>query len=161
MDVILMKPGEDIPGESLMKGYEKQIELLSFSHGLSMQVTNDQSNTVRTSGKPNIMEMTITKYMDGASPKLYDYLLRGADIGQVIITTGRNDSGAVLPFMIYTMDEVLVSSISSSGGGGDKPVETLTLNFTRINWEYKQQKTDVSEAGAIAAVWDIKTNQAK
>jgi len=161
MDVILMKPGEDIPGESTMKGYEKQWELLSFNHGLSMQVTNDQSNTMRTSGKPQIYEMTITKYMDGASAKISDYILRGADIGKVTITTGRNDSGTMLPLMVYTLEECLISSVSTSGGGGDKPVETLTLNFTRIEWEYNQQKSDVSKAGKVAAVWNIKTNEAK
>lgn len=161
MDVILMKPSEDIKGECLLKGHEQELELLSYNHGLAMQVTSDQSNTARTSGKPMLGEFSVTKYMDAASPKLYDYLLRGADIGTVTVTIGRNDDGSVLPLIVYTLEETLISNISTGGGGGDKPVETLSMNFTRIQWEYKQQDPGVEGKGAVTAVWNIKTNTAE
>ena len=64
MDVLLMKLDPAIPGTSTMKGYEQQMELLSFSHGVAMQITGDVSNTERTSGKPNHQDFTITKYLD-------------------------------------------------------------------------------------------------
>ena len=70
MDVLLCKFDPDIPGTSTLDKYAKQIELLSFSHGVAMQITGDISNTERTSGKPNHQDFTVTKYLDQSSPKL-------------------------------------------------------------------------------------------
>ena len=68
MDVLLMKFDPSVEGTSTLDKYAKQIELLSFSHGVAMQITGDISNTERTSGKPNHQDFTITKYLDQASP---------------------------------------------------------------------------------------------
>ena len=59
MDVLLMKFDPDIPGTSTLDQYAKQIEVLSFSHGVAMQITGDISNSERTSGKPNHQDFTI------------------------------------------------------------------------------------------------------
>ena len=49
-DVILIDlPG--LEGTSQLEGYAKKIEILSYSHGVAMQVTGDVSNTERTSGR--------------------------------------------------------------------------------------------------------------
>jgi len=58
MDVIILDMGDKPEGESSLKGFEKKMELLSFSHGVAMQITGDLSNTERTSGKPNHQDMT-------------------------------------------------------------------------------------------------------
>jgi type VI secretion system secreted protein Hcp len=65
-----------------------------------------------------------------------------------------------LPIITYTLEDVVVSSISVSGGGGDKPVEALSLNYTKIKWEYVQQKSSTEKKGNNSTVWDLKTNQA-
>src|ERR1051326_8689788 len=132
MDVMLMKLDPDIPGTSTLKDYTNQIELLSFSHGVAMQITGDISNSERTSGKPNHQDMTVTKYLDAASPVLNQGCCEGKAYPQVDIIIGRNDGGAVVELMRYTMKNSLLPSISSGGGGGKKPVETLTLNYNQI-----------------------------
>ncbi|MDQ1523764.1 MAG: type secretion system secreted protein Hcp, partial [Pyrinomonadaceae bacterium] len=53
MDVIILDMGKDVTGESSLTDYAGKMELLSFSHGVAMQITGDLSNTERTSGKPN------------------------------------------------------------------------------------------------------------
>ena len=57
MDVIILDCGA-IAGESQLTDYIGKIELLSFSHGVAQQITGDQSNTKRTSGKPNHQDFT-------------------------------------------------------------------------------------------------------
>ncbi|MGO9272637.1 MAG: hypothetical protein ACLQOO_20785 [Terriglobia bacterium] len=49
---------------------------------------------------------------------------------------------------------MLVSSVSTSSGGGGKPQETVTFNYTAISWAYLQQGAEVS------AKWDLATNSA-
>jgi type VI secretion system secreted protein Hcp len=53
MDILILDCGTDIKGESKLSDFADKIELLSYSHGVAQQITADQSNTKRTSGKPN------------------------------------------------------------------------------------------------------------
>ena len=159
MDVIILDlPG--VAGECLLTGFADKIECLSYSHAVAMQMTSDVSNKERTSGKPNVQDFTISKYMDKASPVLNQACCEGRKIGDATITVGRNEAGAVMPLMVYTLKDAMVSSVSAASSGGDKPSETLTLNFTAIQWDYTTQKPDSSKEGNAAGKWDMKTNTA-
>jgi type VI secretion system secreted protein Hcp len=157
MDVIIIDCG-DIAGECSLTDYIGKIELLSFSHGVAQQITGDQSNTKRTSGKPNHQDFTCTKYLDMASAKLIDYCNQAKPIPTVTITIGQNDNGHVTKIWVYVLTNALISSVSIGGGGGGKPQETVTFNYTAISWTYAQQKGDVSDAGNLAATWNLATN---
>lgn len=159
MDVIILDlPGID--GECLLKDFVGKIECLSFSHAVAMQMTSDVSNKERTSGKPNVQDFTISKYMDKASPVLNQACCEGRKIGDATVTVGRNEAGLVMPLMVYKLKDAMVSSVSAASSGGDKPSETLTLNFTAIQWDYTAQKSDSTKEGASPGLWDMKTNTA-
>jgi type VI secretion system secreted protein Hcp len=160
MDVLLMKMDPAIDGTSTMDKFAKQIELLSFSHGVAMQITGDISNTERTSGKPNHQDFTITKYLDQSSPKLNEACCKGDNFTTVEVVVGRNDKGAVIPLIKYTLKNVVLSSVSIGGGGGDKPVETVTMNYNHITWDFHTQKSEGTEAGHIPGKWDLAMNKA-
>jgi type VI secretion system secreted protein Hcp len=161
MDVIIMDMGADPKGESMLTGYKDKIELLSFSHGVAMQITGDISNSERTSGKPNHQDLTVTKYLDAASPVINQSCCEGKAYPQVDIIIGRNDSGAVVELMRYTIKNALISSVSIGGGGGDKPVETLTLNYNQITWNFTSQKPEVGSEGNVNGKWNLSTNKAE
>ncbi|PYS51605.1 MAG: type VI secretion system tube protein Hcp [Acidobacteria bacterium] len=160
MDVIILDMGKDVTGESSLSDYAGKMELLSFSHGVAMQITGDLSNTERTSGKPNHQDMTVTKYLDAASPVLAQSCCQGKGFPQVDIVIGRNDSGKVIELMRYTMKNVLISSISIGGGGGDKPVETVTLNYNDIAWKFTSQKATIGQNGVVNGTWNLAKNAA-
>src|SRR5271168_5503720 len=117
-----------IDGECLVTGHIKSIEVLSFSHGVAQQITGDQSNTKRTSGKPNHQDFTVTKFQDLSSCKLIDFCNQAKPIPTVKVTIGQNDNGKVTKIFIYEMTNALISSVSIGGGGGGKPQETVTFN---------------------------------
>ncbi len=160
MDVLLMKTTPPIDGTSTLDQYEKQIELLSFSHGVAMQITGDISNTERTSGKPNHQDFTITKYLDQASPILNESCCKGDNYTSVEVVVARNDKGVVLPLIKYTLKNVVLSSVSIGGGGGDKPVETVTLNYNHITWDFTTQLAEGAKKGHVDTKWDLAKNKA-
>jgi len=160
MDVIILDMGKDVTGESSLTDYTGKMELLSFSHGVAMQITGDLSNTERTSGKPNHQDLTVTKYLDAASPVLCQSCCQGKGFPQVDIVIGRNDSGKVIELMRYTMKNVIISSISVGGGGGDKPVETVTLNYNDLAWKFTSQNASVGQKGVVNGTWNLATNAA-
>ena len=147
MDVIILDPGSTITGECALTGYVGKIELLSYSHGVAQQITGDQSNAKRTSGKPNHQDFTVTKYQDLASCNLINNCNTATPIPTVTITVGQNDSGNVTPTWVYVLTNALISSISVGAGEGSKPLETVTFNYTAISWTYKQQATASTDPG--------------
>lgn len=157
MDVIILDMGPDVRGEAMRSGFAGKIELLSFSHGVAMQITGDISNSERTSGRPNHQDMTVTKYLDSASPVLNQNCCEGKMFPKVDIIIGRDDHGSVIELIRYTMKNVIISSVSIGGGGGDMPVETLTLNYTEIRWDYKPQRSEEGSEGR----WNLSTNSAE
>lgn len=162
MDAIILDLGADIKGDSLLEGFADKIELMSYSHNVAMQVTNDVSNSERTSGRPHIGEFTVTKFIDTSTPTLNEYCCSGKPITEAKITIGRNaaeGSGQILPFIVYTLSNVVFSNVSVSGGTGGKPVETLSMNFTKIKWELTAQKDDGTKEGTAASTWDLAANK--
>ncbi|MFL9988762.1 Hcp family type VI secretion system effector [Paraburkholderia sediminicola] len=161
MDSIILDLGSDIKGECTLQGYTDKIELMSYSHNVAMQVTNDVSNSERTSGKPHIGEFTVTKFIDVSTPTLNEYCCAGKALASATVIVGRNAAegdGKIMPFITYTLSNVVLSNVSVSGGAGSKPVETLSLNFTKIKWELTAQKDDGSKEGTAASTWDLAAN---
>lgn len=158
MDAIFLKL-DDIKGESQIDGFKDQIEIMSFSHNVAMQVTNDVSNTERTSGRAHVGEMSLTKFVDLSTPKLNEYCCSGKMVKEAVLTLCRNDDGKMLPFIVYTLDNVIISHLSVSGGSGGKPVETMSLNFTKIKWEITAQKLGGQKEGNVSSVWDMAMNK--
>lgn len=130
MDVIIMDMGDDVKGESSAHGFEKKIDLLSFSHDYG------SDRTSRSRDPRDNKEMTVSKYLDTASPVLHRAAMEAKVFPQVNIIIGRNDAGRVSVLLRYTLKSVVISSVSVAGGGGDKPVETVTLNYNSISWDY-------------------------
>jgi type VI secretion system secreted protein Hcp len=158
MDVLILDCGTDIKGESTLTDFKDKIEILSYSHGVAQQITGDQSNQKRTSGKPNHQDFTITKFLDLATASLINYCNQATVIPSVKMTIGQNESGKVNAYMVYTLTNALVSSVSAGGGGGGKPQETVTFNYTSIKWDYKLQSAAVGDAGNNSAAWNLATN---
>jgi type VI secretion system secreted protein Hcp len=53
-----------------------------------------------------------------------------------------------------------VSTYQVSGGEGEVvPADSFSLNFSKIQVEYKQQKPDGSLGTSIKAGWDVKQNK--
>ncbi|VWC49448.1 type VI secretion system effector, Hcp1 family [Burkholderia lata] len=164
MDSIILDLGSDIKGECMLEGYTDKIELMSYSHNVALQVANDVSNSERTTGKPHVGEFTVTKFVDVSTPTLNEYCCGGKAIPTATIIVGRNaaeSSGKIMPFITYTLNNVLLSNVSVSGGAGGKPVETLSLNFTKIKWELTTQKDDGGKKGTAATTWDMTANKVK
>ena len=160
MDVIILDMGDHVKGESSLAGHKGKIELLSFSHGVAMQMTGDISNSERTSGRPSHQDFTVVKYLDAASPVLNQACCEGKEFPQVHVIIGRNDDGRLGELMRYTLRGVLISSLSIGGGGGDKPVETLTLNYNKIEWRFTSQRPEHGKEQSVDGKWDLGQNAA-
>jgi len=160
MDVLVLDLGDAIKGECTLADYVGKITLLSYSHGVAMQITGDATNTKRTSGRPNHQDFTVTKHIDLSSCVLIGHCNAATVIPTLKLTVGQENGGTVIPYMIYQATNVLVSSVSVGGGGGGVPQETVTFNYTKMTWTYTVQGSSVDKKGNDSTIWDLTTNKA-
>jgi len=157
MDTILLLI-KDIKGNAMIDGYTDQIVIHSFSHAISLPMGMDATNTERTLGRPNFQEFTLSKSTDQSTPGLYAACAAGTKLGDATLSVGRNENGKFMLHMKYVLTNAMISSISTSGGGGMG--DTVSINFTQVTSEYTQQNTDSTKKGTASFGWDLTKNVA-
>lgn len=158
-DVFLKIDG--IPGESTDDKHKEWIEILSYSHGVSQMAAGSRSTGgAASAGRCDHQDFSITKGMDKASPPLNANCCDGKHIKKIILELCRA-TGDKQKYMEYTLEDVIVSSVSIGGSsGGDLPIESVTLNYGKINWVYTEtdHKTG-KKKGEVKKWWDLVTNK--
>jgi type VI secretion system secreted protein Hcp len=148
----------DIKGESADDKHKGEIDIESWSWGAT------QSGSMHLaggggSGKVSMQDFHVTKKVDSATPKLMLSCANGAHYKEALVTC-RKAGTKPLEFMKIKLTDVLVSSYQTGGSHGDIiPVEQVSLNFAKIQFEYTPQKPDGSGEAAIETAWDIKANK--
>jgi len=154
MAVILAKY-DGIDGSATHKGYTKWIELGSAQLGIGRSIgggtTGGSQN--REASAPMISEMTVTKTMDDASNALYQEALYGAKGKKVTIIWLTTDNP---PKVIkeVKLENTLVSGFSTSSGG-DRPMESLSLNFTKFEVVCTPTGIDATDKAPKRVMFDI------
>ena len=127
-----MKIGS-IKGSVTTEGFKDWIELESFHWGVGRAVgTAARGSTSREHSEPSISEITVTKRMDLASPKLFLDAVGGKLDAKVDIKFSTTTKGKVETFLTFKLENTGVSGYSVSSGG-DLPVESVSLNFTKVS----------------------------
>lgn len=151
----------DIKGESTDSNHSDWIEIESFQSGLAQMGGGGGSGTgFQTAGRVDISDLTFTKEMDKATPKLIEACCKATPIPKVeihFVAAADNPH----QYMKYELKDAIVSSVSHSAamGGGQRPSESFSLRFSEIKWEY----TGVDDAGKaetpIRTGWSLKNNK--
>ena len=157
-DMFLKIDGLD--GESTDDKHGNWIDILSFQHGYSQPGGIDRSAVGgHTGGRVNVSEVTFVKQMDKASMPLADACATGKHIKSCEIEFC-SASGEKHTFMKYKLTDVLVSSYSVSGsGGGERPTESISLNFGKIEQAYTPFDNTGKAGKDVRAVWNLATNK--
>ena len=153
-DYLLVLDG--VEGESVDPKYRGAIEVQSFSWGASNPSTVGGGGT----GKVQFQDFHFTKSLDKASPLLALRCASGEHIKSATLIVRRTTAtGEPLVYYTITLTDLLVSSVSSgSGAGSSGPAETLSLNFSKIEWSYVPVSADGLPQAPVQAGWDLATN---
>lgn len=150
---------EGITGESLDDAHKDEIDVLSWSWGVT------QSGTVHLgggagSGKANVQDIALTKYVDLASPTLVKFCAAGKHIPKGTLTI-RKAGNSPLEYMVYDLDTILITGVSTGGSGSeDRLTENVSMNFAKVKFKYTSQsktgaadKDDNFEFDIPASTW--------
>jgi type VI secretion system secreted protein Hcp len=142
---------QGIKGSSTATGYSDLIVLNSFQFGAGRAITAAHSaGAAREASAPQVSEITVTKSMDKASPKLFAETVTGGLQNGVDIHFTTTTANKVTEFLVYKLANVGLSGYSVSVGADGIPSESLSLNFTKIEMRFTGTGLDASGSPATA-----------
>ncbi|PWI34101.1 type VI secretion system tube protein Hcp [Vibrio albus] len=149
---------DGINGEAQDDKHADEIDVLAWSWGMSQSGTTHMGGG-GGSGKVSIQDLSVTKYVDKATPVLMKYCSDGNHIKKAKLTI-RKAGGKQVEYIVLNMEDIIVTSISSGGSGGeDRLTENITLNFSVVKYDYSPQKADGSLEAAVKYGRDIAANK--
>jgi type VI secretion system secreted protein Hcp len=146
----------DIKGESPDDKHKDEIEVLSFSWGVTSLSAPGGPGTA--AGKPAFQDLSITHNFDKASPLLLKACATGMHLKEATITHRKAGKGQQ-EFLIIKMSDVIITGVQHGGGSGQTAAETVNLTFAKVDLEYRPQKADGSMDAGLHFKYDLKTNK--
>ncbi len=148
-----------LKGESVDHKHAGSIDVLAWSWGMSNSGTT-HTGTGSGQGKVNVQDLSFTKYVDVSSPELMLAACNGKHFEDATLTI-RKAGEKPLEYMIIAMEDVIISSVSTGGSGGeDRLTENVSINFGKVKVNYTQQNKDGTPGAQPKMGWDIATNTA-
>jgi type VI secretion system secreted protein Hcp len=147
----------DIKGESLDSKHKDEIEVLSFSWG----VTNTGAKGFGGGGgegKATFHDLSFVHNIDKASPVLMQACATGTHVKEATITH-RKAGKDQQDYLIIKINDIIITGVTDGDASGQGGSETVSLAFAKIDLEYKPQKADGSLDTGIHFKYDLKANK--
>lgn len=154
---IFLKIG-DIKGESQDDKHKDEIEIMSWHWGMT-QLGGMGTGGGGGMGKVSFSDLTFMHYVDKASPNLMKMCATGEHLKEAKMTI-RKSGKTPQEFLLITMSDVFITQVTPSGSNGEGGMsESVSLQFSKVDLEYKPQKADGSLDAGIHFKYDIKANK--
>ncbi len=148
---------EGVEGEAIDHAHGKEIDVRGWGWGMG------QSGCMHIGGgggggRVAVQDISVTKYVDKSSPNLINGCCTGKHYPKATMTV-RKAGDKPVEYMVIVMTDVLVSSISTGGSGGeDRLTENISLNFAKVEVKYTPQAKDGSAGATVETGFDIEQN---
>ena len=149
----------DIKGESTDDKHKDEIDVDNWGWGASNPGSMAHGGGGGT-GKVSFSDLTFLHRVDKASPNLWKACATGEHIKEATLTSAKQGKGPQ-DFLIIKMNDILITSVSlsESNGSGSVPMESVSLQCSKVDLEYKPQKADGSLDAGVHFKYDIKANK--
>jgi type VI secretion system secreted protein Hcp len=150
---------DGIDGESGDAKYKDHIQIESWSWG-ETQGGAHAAGGGGGAGKVVMQDFHFVMKVNKASPKLMLACATGQHIAKGTLIC-RKAGGTQQDFLVVTMSDLLVSSFQTGGSGGSDvlPIDTCSMNFSKIEIEYKTQDAKGNVGKPVKVGYDVKANK--
>jgi type VI secretion system secreted protein Hcp len=150
---------DDVKGESTDDKHKGEIDVESWSWGVTQSGTSGHGAGAGA-GKAMPQDFHFVKKHDKASPVLFIACATGQHYKQAVLTA-RKAGGGQQEYLKITMEEVMVSSYQVGGAASSDvvPIDQVSLNFSKLEISYKEQKPDGSLGGEVKQKYDFSANK--
>ena len=145
-----------VKGDVTESNHKNWIELGSVQWGVGRGISSPTGASAdRESSAPSLSEITVSKSQDIASVKLLTEALQGDGV-KTQIDFCRTNKDQMDVYLTIELTNTMISGYSISSGG-DRPSETLSLNFTKIMVKGTQMAAKGDGVEPSNVTYDIST----
>jgi type VI secretion system secreted protein Hcp len=148
---------DGINGDVDEAGHKDWIEVNSFQWGVGRGIGSAKSSpSDRESSEASVSEVVVSKTSDEASTNLLRAALWGKGKKTTVHFTRTGDDKSQIAYIEYILENVLISGYSVSSGG-DRPTESLSLNFTKFEFQNLDSKATGEDDQPDRVNYDLAT----
>lgn len=146
---------EGVKGESVRKGHEGHIELMSFSFGANNPTTIG-SGGGGGAGKVSLSPFSVVKATDAASPIIFQNCCQGKHFPKATLTLYKAGGEEAVDYLKYEFEKVFVEDVNWSGasGGDDRPMESVAFAYGKVTMTYTPQSESGTKGSPVVGSWD-------
>jgi type VI secretion system secreted protein Hcp len=150
---------DGIKGESTDAKHKDELDIESWSWGETL-ARPAGTGSGRGAGKVSMQDFHFVMRMNKASLALMKACATGEHIKEATLTARKAGKGQQ-EYLTFKLHDVLVSSYQTGGseGGGVVPTDQVSLNFAKIEIDYKQQKPDGTLVQGAQFKYDLKAGK--
>jgi type VI secretion system secreted protein Hcp len=125
---------EGIKGESTDSKHKGDIQIDSFQWGVGRGISSATGGA--GAGKTTIQTFKIVKSVDKSSPLLLAAAASGKHYKEADLLFARKAGGKQVDYLEIKMENVLISSIQAGGSSNNRPQESISFNFAKVEEVY-------------------------
>lgn len=150
---------DTIQGDATHETHKQWMDIEAIHWDVSRNMNTSAGSTAnREASEPTISEMVLTKVSDSSSTKLFGEACTGKT-GKLatihLVTTGSPGD----TYIEYKLTNTLIANYSVDTSG-DRPVETIRLNFTKMEVKYIPYDEMNNPKSPMIASYDLTTTKA-
>jgi type VI secretion system secreted protein Hcp len=150
---------DGVEGESAHADHKGEIEILSWSWSVS-NASSSASGGGSGVGKAHFADLNFTHAYSKASPNLAKSCATGKHFPTVKFTARKQGDGAQ-DYLVFTLKEAFITSVSSSGGRGGDVTEQFAMSYKDIEMAYKPQDGKGATGGEVKFMYDVAATKAR
>jgi type VI secretion system secreted protein Hcp len=150
---------DGIKGESVDAKHKDEVDIESWSWGETL-VGGTGPGGGGGAGRVAMQDFHFVMQLNRASPQLMKACATGQHIKTATLT-GRKAGKGQQDYLTFKFHDVLVSSYQTGGSehSAVPPTDQVSLNFAKLEVEYKPQKPDGSLGPGVQFKYDLKANK--
>jgi type VI secretion system secreted protein Hcp len=150
---LYVKPkGYDVfKGESQSPGHMDEIQLSGWNWGIS---SSSAIGHTEATSRRSYTGLTVRKHLDSASTSLMTALVKNYELTEVRLSM-RRAGGEQEDYYTIKLEKARVSAVQQDTNASGDAVEVVTFMFTKVEAEYRPQKSTGLRGGSRTFADDI------
>jgi type VI secretion system secreted protein Hcp len=133
-------------GEAVSSGHEGDIIVLAWSWGVA---ATSAIGSTQATARRSYKGLTVVKNIDSATTALMAALASNDEVKEAKLTMRKSGSAEQMDYFIVTLNNARVSAIDHATDEQGNTTESVTLLFTKLEVEYRPQKTSGLRGGSF------------
>jgi len=134
-----------VKGEATESGHADDIHVVGWQWGLT---AGSAVGHTQATSRRSYSALTVYKQIDAATTALMSALATNDEVKEAKLTM-RRAGGSQEDFFIVTLQQARITSVQHTGEADGTTRETLTIAFTKVEVEYRPQKTSGGRGGSM------------